>query len=112
MEGSGLVLAGLTGGSAAAVTLTEPAAVKETAPFARAFAASVSRSPGVAVSRTYTWTCSSSGRPDARSPSAQVAPVESGQTENCGTPVPSLPPIEALTVTSLVLAPTLQTQTA
>jgi hypothetical protein len=38
--------------------------------------------------------------------------VASGQTENRGAPVPLLPPIDALTVTSLALLPTLQTQTA
>jgi hypothetical protein len=73
--------------------------VKDTAPFACAFAASVSRSPGVAESRTETWTCSSSARPDARSPSAQVAPVTCGQTENRGAPAPLVLPVEALTVT-------------
>jgi hypothetical protein len=91
--------------------LTEADALKETAAFAFASAMSVTWWPMVASFRTATRTCSSSAWPCGRFPSAQVAPLASGQTENCGAAVPSVCWTAALTVTFFVLPWVLQTQT-
>lgn len=113
--GSGLVLGGgvvvAGAGFRRGMILTEPDALKEAASFAFAFAMSVTWWPIVASFRTATLTCSSSAWPCGRFPSAQVAPLASGQTENCGAAVPWVCWTVALTVTFLVLPWVLQTQT-
>ncbi len=107
--GAGLVVKGA--GFLAATILTEPVALKEAASFAFAFAMSVRWSPGLASFRTATRTCSSSAWPWGRFPRAQVAPLASGQTENCGAAAPLTWRIEALTAICLALPWVLQTQT-
>ncbi len=107
--GSGLVLG--VGAGCRRMILTEPDAVKETASFAFAFAMSVTWWPMTASFRTATRTCSSSAWPCGRFPRAHVVPLASGQTENCGAPVPWVCWIAALTVTFLLLPWVLQTQT-
>ena len=113
--GSGLVLGGgvVAAGSGfrRGMIVTEPDAVNETAFFAFAFAMSVTWWPMMASFRTVTLTCNSSAWPCGRLPTAQVAPLGAGQTENCGVPVPSVCWTAALTVTCLVLPWLLQTQT-
>lgn len=113
--GSGLVLGGgvvvAGSGLCRAMMLTEADALKETAFFAFASAMSVTWWPMVASFRTATLACSSSAWPCGRFPSAQVAPLASGQTENCGAAVPLVCWTAALTVTFLVLPWVLQTQT-
>ena len=84
--------------------------MNETAPFAVAFAVSVTCWPGCAAFRIFTRACSSSARPRGRLPSAQVAPVPLGQTENRAVPMPLTCLAAARTVTFLVLARVLQTQ--
>jgi len=105
--GSGLVLGGgvvvAGAGFRRGMILTEPDALKETAFFAFASATSVTWWPMVASFRTTTLTCNSSAWPCGRFPSAQVDPLASGQTENCGAAVPWVCWTVALTVTFLVL---------
>ena len=90
--GSGLVLGGGVvvegAGFGAATIWTEPTVLKDEAALAVAFAMRVKWSPGLASFRTATRACSSSACPCGRSPSAQVAPLAAGQTENRAAPVP------------------------
>ena len=113
--GSGLVLGGgvVAAGSGLrrGTILTEADALKEAAFLAFACATSVTLWPMVASFRTATRTCSSSAWPCGRFPRAQVAPLASGQTENCGAAVPWVCWTAALTVTFFVLPWVLQTQT-
>src|SRR6266536_2886440 len=84
--------------------LSEAAALPEVAPFAFAFAVSLTWRPAWAAFRTFTWTCSSSACLFGRFPRAQVDPLAFGQTENRGAPTCLSRRIAASTVTALALA--------
>src|SRR6266496_561881 len=84
--------------------LSEAAALPEVAPFAFAFAVSLTCRPAWAAFRTFTWTCSSSACLFGRFPRVQVDPLAFGQTENRGVPTCLSWRIAASTVTALALA--------
>jgi len=102
----------VAGGGVAAVTTTDPDAVKECEPFPEAAAVSWTCSPLTAELCTAAVACSSSACPAGSVPIAQVAVPGLGQAVKCGASTCLALPIPMWTVTDLLSPGVLHTQIA